>query len=119
MRGGGEHAADGCGAQVGVSAAQLQELPTLPYADAVAAARILKIDSQCTVCQERFESVDAVTLLPCHHVYHAPCIATWLACSRACPVCNADVGAGGENAERGRTAVAAAPATPEAPKGGA
>lgn len=46
----------------------------------------------CAVCMCDFEVGETATTLPCMHVFHAPCIGTWLSAhSQACPLCNASV----------------------------
>ncbi|KAK0572425.1 hypothetical protein LWI29_031397 [Acer saccharum] len=52
------------------------ELPTV--ADAVGV---------CTVCLEDFRSEFRGKQVPCGHLYHESCIATWLSFSNSCPLC--------------------------------
>jgi hypothetical protein len=44
-------------------------------------------NSECGVCIESYEDGDAVTKLPCGHVYHIDCIQSWLNEHCTCPSC--------------------------------
>ena len=35
-------------------------------------------EEQCVVCRMEFESGEDVKVLPCRHVFHAPCVEQWL-----------------------------------------
>jgi hypothetical protein len=41
-------------------------------------------DKSCTIC---FEPLEEKQFLPCTHVFHPKCIATWLEYSNNCPLC--------------------------------
>ncbi|OWM84512.1 hypothetical protein CDL15_Pgr000952 [Punica granatum] len=48
--------------------------------------------NQCTVCMEGFRSSgEAGRQIPCGHMYHANCIATWLSLYDSCPLCRLKV----------------------------
>lgn len=48
----------------------------------------MKLDNQCSICLEEFESkLEEVTRMPCSHVYHAHCIVKWLEYNRLYPLC--------------------------------
>lgn len=43
---------------------------------------------ECPVCLSLFEDKDTVKIIPfCRHVFHPPCIDTWLSSHVSCPVC--------------------------------
>ncbi|KAJ1975622.1 hypothetical protein H4R34_004264 [Dimargaris verticillata] len=45
----------------------------------------------CTICLEDYTAQQQVRVLPCHHVYHAGCIDTWLTTKHSrCPLCKFD-----------------------------
>mmetsp|Transcript_1937 Transcript_1937/g.5749 ORF Transcript_1937/g.5749 Transcript_1937/m.5749 type:complete len:383 (-) Transcript_1937:2000-3148(-) len=46
---------------------------------------------RCVVCQEEFADGEDAAALPCHHLFHSPCISEWLAAQKVCPCCNQDV----------------------------
>ncbi|KAG5243383.1 E3 ubiquitin-protein ligase [Salix suchowensis] len=47
------------------------------------------VDAVCAVCMEGgFRSAKKV---PCGHVYHKPCISSWLSHSHSCPLCRCDI----------------------------
>ena len=45
---------------------------------------------RCTVCFEKFSDGDDMRRLACGHEFHAPCVDSWLALRRTCPVCRLD-----------------------------
>ncbi len=46
----------------------------------------------CVICLEALKPGQHVTMLPCFHRYHSPCIAQWLENSRLCPIDKLDIG---------------------------
>ena len=48
-------------------------------------------DYACTVCQDAFAAGDAVVQMPCEHVFHADCLAPWLAMHNSCPTCRCEL----------------------------
>jgi len=44
-------------------------------------------EQTCTICFATFHCGDRVGALPCHHVFHASCLKTWLARRQKCPLC--------------------------------
>jgi hypothetical protein len=47
----------------------------------------------CAVCLAALRGGDECRRLPCLHAFHVACVDGWLARSRLCPVCKADVAA--------------------------
>jgi len=45
----------------------------------------------CCICQDHYADGDIICELPCSHIYHSSCIATWLNRSRTCPVCRSSL----------------------------
>ncbi|KAL5768750.1 hypothetical protein ACOSP7_015292 [Xanthoceras sorbifolium] len=41
----------------------------------------------CTVCMEDFQSGFRGKQVPCGHLYHESCIATWISLNNSCPLC--------------------------------
>ncbi|XP_068033559.1 E3 ubiquitin-protein ligase Praja-2 [Anomalospiza imberbis] len=41
----------------------------------------------CTICCSEYVEGEIITELPCHHLFHKPCVALWLQRSGTCPVC--------------------------------
>ncbi|NXP99307.1 PJA2 ligase, partial [Vidua macroura] len=41
----------------------------------------------CTICCSEYVEGEIVTELPCHHLFHKPCVTLWLQRSGTCPVC--------------------------------
>ncbi|XP_075700506.1 uncharacterized protein LOC142664933 [Rhinoderma darwinii] len=41
----------------------------------------------CTICLEDYEIGEQVTVLPCSHLFHLPCIAHWIPTNPRCPLC--------------------------------
>ncbi|NWS98439.1 PJA2 ligase, partial [Mionectes macconnelli] len=44
-------------------------------------------DQSCTICCSEYVKGEFVAELPCHHLFHKPCVAPWLQRSGTCPVC--------------------------------
>ncbi|XP_009581424.1 PREDICTED: E3 ubiquitin-protein ligase Praja-2 [Fulmarus glacialis] len=41
----------------------------------------------CTICCSEYVKDEIITELPCHHLFHKPCVTLWLEKSGTCPVC--------------------------------
>ncbi|XP_068858729.1 E3 ubiquitin-protein ligase Praja-2 isoform X2 [Aphelocoma coerulescens] len=41
----------------------------------------------CTICCSEYVEGEIITELPCHHLFHKPCVILWLQRSGTCPVC--------------------------------
>ncbi|NXQ11593.1 PJA2 ligase, partial [Peucedramus taeniatus] len=41
----------------------------------------------CTICCSEYVEGEVITELPCHHLFHKPCVTLWLQRSGTCPVC--------------------------------
>ncbi|NWV96877.1 PJA2 ligase, partial [Machaerirhynchus nigripectus] len=41
----------------------------------------------CTICCSEYVEGEIITELPCHHLFHKPCVTLWLQRVRTCPVC--------------------------------
>ncbi|XP_021235421.1 E3 ubiquitin-protein ligase Praja-2 isoform X2 [Numida meleagris] len=41
----------------------------------------------CTICCSEYVKDEVITELPCHHLFHKPCVTLWLEKSGTCPVC--------------------------------
>lgn len=46
---------------------------------------------ECAICLEDFYDGDAVTCLPCSHMFHIRCAQEWLKLQSRCPYCNLDL----------------------------
>ncbi|KFP08525.1 E3 ubiquitin-protein ligase Praja-2, partial [Calypte anna] len=44
-------------------------------------------DQCCTICYSEYVKDEIITQLPCHHLFHRPCVIHWLQQSGTCPVC--------------------------------
>ena len=45
------------------------------------------ISTECSVCLMEFKEGDALSELPCRHIYHRSCVTEWLLLQNACPMC--------------------------------
>jgi Ring finger domain len=45
----------------------------------------------CSICLGEYEDGEALVQLPCGHLYHDSCIASWTASHTKCPLCNLDL----------------------------
>lgn len=74
-------------AKCGLDPAAIAALPTTVYRDNDVGAT-----DECTICLGAVEDGEVVRKLPaCGHVFHVPCVDTWLSSSSSCPVCRAEV----------------------------
>ena len=48
-------------------------------------------NNKCVICLSEFEIGDQVSALPCAHVFHTECIASWLRKHCQCPVCKFNI----------------------------
>ncbi|ORY00828.1 hypothetical protein K493DRAFT_99468 [Basidiobolus meristosporus CBS 931.73] len=53
----------------------------------LATHNLMALCKECTVCKDDFVIDDAVTHLPCKHVFHHECIRSWLLLNGTCPIC--------------------------------
>ena len=74
-------------ARRGLSDETINMLPTEGWQAGVGSSS----DEQCMICLAEFSPADQVRRLPCHHVYHCPCIDEWLRRCTDCPLCKANV----------------------------
>merc|ERR1719468_1184256 len=67
----------------GVREEVLTRLPTVKY------PRKPPQDGQtnCAVCLCDFEGGERLRMLPCGHIFHSPCVDTWLRRNKVCPLC--------------------------------
>lgn len=73
----------------GLDPAAIAALPTTIYRDVGEPGAGT---DECTICLGAVEEGEVVRALPaCGHVFHVPCVDTWLASSSSCPVCRAEV----------------------------
>uniref|UniRef100_A0A1D1XHX7 RING-type E3 ubiquitin transferase n=1 Tax=Anthurium amnicola TaxID=1678845 RepID=A0A1D1XHX7_9ARAE len=67
-------------------------IPLYKYRKEDAAGAGKEPDGQCSVCLSVFAEGEDVRRLPkCEHLFHAPCIDTWLSSHASCPLCRACV----------------------------
>ncbi|KAF8766296.1 hypothetical protein HU200_007812 [Digitaria exilis] len=72
-------------AKAGLDPTAIAALPTAVYANKAE-------DGECAICLGAVAEGEVVRALPaCGHVFHVPCVDTWLASSSSCPVCRAEV----------------------------
>ncbi|KAJ3672518.1 hypothetical protein LUZ60_007239 [Juncus effusus] len=78
----------------GLDQAEVESFPAVPYSF----IRKLKPSKygipspECSVCLGEFSDEEILRLLPgCRHLFHAPCIDTWLQSHVTCPVCRANL----------------------------
>lgn len=48
---------------------------------------VLGQDQCCAICCSEYIRDEIITELPCHHLFHKPCVTLWLQKSGTCPVC--------------------------------
>jgi len=48
---------------------------------------LLILDSECSICLEKFEEGEKISTLKCNHNFHAKCIGEWLDTNFTCPLC--------------------------------
>lgn len=74
----------------------IDAMPTIKVTQA-----LLRTNSHCPVCQDKFELAIEVRQMPCNHIYHSDCIVPWLVQHNSCPVCRHELGSG--SAYRGQS----------------
>ncbi|XP_010047686.2 E3 ubiquitin-protein ligase RZF1 [Eucalyptus grandis] len=61
----------------------------LSQASILAMPTVTSTTGGCPICMEAFRGNDKRA--SCGHVYHEPCIATWLSLSSSCPLCRCEI----------------------------
>ena len=54
---------------------------------------------ECSICTDKYEKKDEVSVLDCGHVYHSKCIKEWGKYKTSCPVCISKISFRYSNAE--------------------
>ena len=44
-------------------------------------------ESCCCICMDKIQFQENITILPCTHKYHSPCVDGWLLIKPSCPIC--------------------------------
>ncbi|NWI94234.1 PJA2 ligase, partial [Pitta sordida] len=44
-------------------------------------------EETCVICYSEYVGGEMITQLPCHHLFHKPCVTPWLQRSGTCPIC--------------------------------
>ncbi|XP_024968464.1 probable E3 ubiquitin-protein ligase RHC1A isoform X2 [Cynara cardunculus var. scolymus] len=70
----------------------IDSLPTIRITN-----RHLNNDSNCPVCQDKFDLGSEARMMPCNHIYHSGCIMPWLLEHNSCPVCRLELPSQGTN----------------------
>ena len=75
-------------AAMGATAAEIGRLPTRTVGETQQGDDdLLRENSTCPVCLERYAVGEVVRTIPCFHTFHSTCIDPWLAQRAECPVC--------------------------------
>ena len=76
-------------AAMGATAAEIGRLPTRTVGETQQGSEddLLRENSTCPVCLERYAVGEIVRTIPCFHTFHSTCIDPWLAQRAECPVC--------------------------------
>lgn len=48
-------------------------------------------EPHCSICLSEYEEGDTLVCLPCTHIYHEDCVASWCTNHIRCPLCNFDL----------------------------
>ena len=46
---------------------------------------------ECSICTDKYEKKDEVSVLDCGHIYHSKCINEWGKYKPSCPVCKREI----------------------------
>lgn len=52
---------------------------------------LARCDGTCIICREEMSQGGSNKKLPCGHVFHLPCLRSWLERQQNCPTCRANV----------------------------
>jgi hypothetical protein len=48
-------------------------------------------EAECSICQERVQLNENMSVLPCNHVFHYNCLVKWSDHGRNCPLCREEI----------------------------
>ena len=66
------------------SAEAIEALPKKPIDDKILGGAA---KADCSICMMETNKGDTITLLPCQHWFHPPCVEAWLKEHDTCPIC--------------------------------
>ena len=52
---------------------------------------VTDLQEDCAICLEPLTTGDRLAILGCGHMFHGPCISTWLFQKKVCPYCEEPV----------------------------
>ncbi|XP_067839039.1 E3 ubiquitin-protein ligase Praja-2 isoform X4 [Heptranchias perlo] len=76
------------------------------------------LEQSCAICCSEYVKEELVTELPCHHLFHRPCVTLWLQKSGTCPVCRHILTSTLPEAAAAPTAFLSEPGTPPSTRDG-
>jgi hypothetical protein len=77
--------ADAAASPVGLDPAVIASYPRVPFSRAAAGA---DAEASCSICLSEYRDGEMLRVMPeCRHMFHLPCLDTWLRQSASCPVC--------------------------------
>lgn len=80
----------------GLNKALLKKLPKATFSQIRTSNQQLNRNTNdcCCICLSEFEDIETLTVLPCTHIFHQPCIESWLNKNNQCPLCKQNVNSG-------------------------
>ncbi|MEE6459821.1 hypothetical protein FKM82_000748 [Ascaphus truei] len=67
--------------------ASKQSIDCLPQIVITEDHNVVGQEQCCAICCSEYSKDEILTELPCHHLFHKPCVTLWLQKSGTCPVC--------------------------------
>ena len=66
-------------------------LEQLPESEIEDTSQLSEDKRECIICLNNFKKSDKITFFPCTHMFHSPCVESWLKMKKFCPVCKAKI----------------------------
>ncbi|CAF0962047.1 unnamed protein product [Adineta ricciae] len=74
-----------------LSREEIDSLPKISFVNERTTTTSIQLAEKCPICLTEFDDQEIINKLYCTHLFHLPCISTWLSENDSCPTCRRKV----------------------------